>query len=969
MSDDSINSLVAPKRIGIWCIVEDPRRGHVTPDLDDEFGISVSALVDELLETGNDAPSIVLWTTKSAREQYESVFGSPDVSVWPTRPDSKRPPAWVRFCLRDALHGEGVGRRPEAWFGPTGRVMTTLHSIGNRLSHALANGPLQVLRWPMLAFWWPLLACLFGVTMLAFAASQWVCHPYREFCRHLTERARRHLAADPVSYPPPEPEIAAPPAMGAVDLWIAPSPPCTLPVSFPFVLVVRDGSFYAAVDRFEPGYALTMDRHLREKCPQALLIVSPKRGVLDDLTRDPLGLPARKMRVSAPLSPRSSEGRGAGGEGGRTREDHGAAARESLAGKRYLVCPVALGPEKNVETLIQAFSLLRKQPGHRDLHLVLIGPGEPLDRHPTLLANVILHRLTPFVHPLGELSPADCMAVLQSAQAAVFPALAASSADAIGSALDAGCPVACSSIPGHRRIVDKLGDACVSFPPHDPRVMADAIQTLLANLGTIRARQLERWTPDVDKGDPAVAWRDLLNEADLIRRHGPRQLYPVADDAPYRLSLVLQQPIPGGTWESAREIVEGLAVVNRRRRAFDLQFVHHPDQPNVEKLQIEGTGLACVPRVLCPLPTNELRRLLPNESNDESLAFFNELDREALLDQDALFFLTFGFPAKLAPVRPYGVMALDMVLFQLPEAFPESVRAMCRDAIRPTLEAAELLVTTSEATRSLLREYCSIDERRALLTPLGCETYRRLAAALPIAVVGLERPFLLNITNFSPHKGAATVVDAFAELKRRLGDECPTLVFAGCNTDSFVSSSPPPSEYVANVRRRIAEAGLVPGRDIVCLGLISEEQAAWLYRNCRAVLNAALADNGTYCLIEGRYFGRPAITSDYPAARWLCERFGLPAHYFPVGDAIGLCDEMQAALGDDILVGDDLARERRRLEADEFSRERFVERLYEHLLTLAKTGRQQRLHASLKLSQTQQTAIVRMANLEDAPCS
>jgi glycosyltransferase involved in cell wall biosynthesis len=357
-------------------------------------------------------------------------------------------------------------------------------------------------------------------------------------------------------------------------------------------------------------------------------------------------------------------------------------------------------------------------------------------------------------------------------------------------------------------------------------------------------------------------------------------------------------------------------------------------------------------------------------TRDDSVAFFAELDREALLDRDALFFLAASFPAKLATVRPYGVMVLDMVPFQLADQLSEGTRTLCQAALRPTLEGAEVLVATSEATRALVREYCMIDEDRVVLAPLGCETYRRLSAIHPAAIPGLERPFLLNITNFSPHKGAATVVRAYALLQRRLGDSCPALVFAGCMTETFAPApAPPPTGYVGEVRDLIAASGLVPGRDVFCLGLISDEQTAWLYRNCRAVLNAAVTDNGTYCLIEGRYFGRPVVTSDYPAARWLCERFGVPARTFAAGDAAALCEEMHASLSDPILAGDELVREQRRLEGEEFSRERFVERLYDHLLELAKNGRRQRQCESLRLSETQQRAVVRMAAMEEAPCS
>src|SRR5687768_14250716 len=107
-----------------------------------------------------------------------------------------------------------------------------------------------------------------------------------------------------------------------------------------------------------------------------------------------------------------------------------------------------------------------------------------------------------------------------------------------------------------------------------------------------------------------------------------------------RLALVLQNPIPGGTWEMAREVVGGLTLVNRRRGRFDLTFVHHPDQPGVASLGAD------VPRLARSLVVTDGRA-----------------DFDEPVDADMLFFLTFFFPAPLV-ARPFGVLVLDMVLFE-----------------------------------------------------------------------------------------------------------------------------------------------------------------------------------------------------------------------------------------------------------------------------------------------------------------
>src|SRR5262249_4384970 len=148
-------------------------------------------------------------------------------------------------------------------------------------------------------------------------------------------------------------------------------------------------------------------------------------------------------------------------------------------------------------------------------------------------------------------------------------------------------------------------------------------------------------------------------------------------------------------------------------------------------------------------------------------------------------------------------------------------------------------------------------------------------------------PFLLYPANAGGHKGAATVLRACARLKERLGGRAPLLVQCGTNSDVFSQhfkprSSEPP--HWAATRDLVRDLDLVEGRDVVFTGFVDDCQLADLYGRCQAVINAAKYDNGSYSLIEGRYFGRPLLSTRYPGAVDLCNRFQLPTHFFPVDD-------------------------------------------------------------------------------------
>jgi hypothetical protein len=252
--------------------------------------------------------------------------------------------------------------------------------------------------------------------------------------------------------------------------------------------------------------------------------------------------------------------------------------------------------------------------------------------------------------------------------------------------------------------------------------------------------------------------------------------------------------------------------------------------------------------------------------------------RERVLGLDALFFLNgFQFFRAFAPVVPYGVLAHDMVFFELPELFPAESAEIAELGIRPTLESADLVVCTSDATRESLHRHCPGARKHSRVVPLSCASHLRLAHATPEPIEGVGRDFILNIANVSPHKGGDVMLRAFARLKQSLGEACPALVIAGVETELFRTGSilsHPLAEHIERIRAVIADEGMVVGKDLFLLGKISEGQLAWAMRNCRAVVNAALRDNGTFCLIEGGYFEKLRLSRESPTERAI--RFAHP---------------------------------------------------------------------------------------------
>jgi glycosyltransferase involved in cell wall biosynthesis len=303
------------------------------------------------------------------------------------------------------------------------------------------------------------------------------------------------------------------------------------------------------------------------------------------------------------------------------------------------------------------------------------------------------------------------------------------------------------------------------------------------------------------------------------------------------------------------------------------------------------------------------------------------------------------------------VIVYDMIQRHVPQVFSSTFFAWRDRGMIPTIRGARVVMTTNPATRDdVVAEY-GLEENRLRLVPVACEPQGRFGKLVPQHVPLPARPFILHAANTSEHKGAGVMLRACGRLKERLGEAAPLLVICGGYTEYF---SPSREGTVArdevhwrNMRTLVRDLELVEGRDVVFLGFVSDRQLLDLYERCAVVVNAARYDNGSFCLIEGRYFGRPVISSRYPAAEKLCQRFAIPAKFFAIEDAAALADLLAQSITELPATGAALEEIRARLANPEFGVQRYAERVYEMLIALAAQGRQERL--------TQETASLRAA--------
>ncbi len=132
-------------------------------------------------------------------------------------------------------------------------------------------------------------------------------------------------------------------------------------------------------------------------------------------------------------------------------------------------------PHKNLERLIEAFSLVRRR-GLGNLKLVLI--GDEISRYAALRRAVHRHQLHPYVRFIGFM-PEETLAVMYRLAAVfVFPSLYEGFGLPPLEAMASGTPVVTSNVSA---LPEVAGDAALLVDPYDPVAIADAIHDVLTN--------------------------------------------------------------------------------------------------------------------------------------------------------------------------------------------------------------------------------------------------------------------------------------------------------------------------------------------------------------------------------------------------------------------------------------------------------------------------------------------------------
>ena len=141
-------------------------------------------------------------------------------------------------------------------------------------------------------------------------------------------------------------------------------------------------------------------------------------------------------------------------------------------GRPYLFTAATVEPRKNLDTLLEAFALLRTD--RPELQLAVAGPGPALNGEG--------------VRALGYVPDDELPALYRGASAFVFPSLFEGFGIPIVEAMASGTPAVVSS---HPSMDEASGDAAVRVDPRSPEAIAAGIERALAQREALVPRGLE----------------------------------------------------------------------------------------------------------------------------------------------------------------------------------------------------------------------------------------------------------------------------------------------------------------------------------------------------------------------------------------------------------------------------------------------------------------------------------------------
>ena len=287
-------------------------------------------------------------------------------------------------------------------------------------------------------------------------------------------------------------------------------------------------------------------------------------------------------------------------------------------------------------------------------------------------------------------------------------------------------------------------------------------------------------------------------------------------------------------------------------------------------------------RLLDGVPVGLLRLPVSNRSRVLRIVY-----EERFLPRRLAGFDLFHAPGYVAPqglACPVVLTVYDLVALRHPGLARRANAVHYRWRLPRSARAAARVIVPAECVARGVVEHLGVERERVRVVPLGVEARLRPPSqderGAARTRLHLTRPFILFVGNIEPKKNVATLLRAFAHVRR---DGLPhELVIAGKR-----------GWGCREVLRLPAELGIEG--DVRFLGYVDEGDLAGLYGAAELFVFPSLVEGFGLPPLEAMACGTPVVTSDAEA---LLESTGDAAEHVPARDAEALAEAMRRVLGD-----------------------------------------------------------------------
>jgi len=168
--------------------------------------------------------------------------------------------------------------------------------------------------------------------------------------------------------------------------------------------------------------------------------------------------------------------------------------------------------------------------------------------------------------------------------------------------------------------------------------------------------------------------------------------------------------------------------------------------------------------------------------------------------------------------------------------------------VKRSVKRAEMVIVDSEHTRRDILSHMTVDAGRIRRVYLGID---HLDAALTggertsAQGGGVQRPYLLTVTNFKPHKNTETVIEAFRIARKQL----PGLGLAIVGDDS------------RKFARELGHKDQLAAENIHMLGFVDDGRLGGLMASAEAFVFPSLYEGFGFPILEAMAQGAPVISS------------------------------------------------------------------------------------------------------------